>query len=228
MNYLDFIKPLYKIEAFQGCTEEEITAMKSRFGAIPKAVEDFYRAAAKTDALHHVQDTWILPEHYGKWSWLSKTGALILLSENQGVCFAGILPEDLDKPDPPVYVTYDHETFQTWELCAPSATEFFAAALGYEAAFTFEYEPQAFYWYTQPEVERVEAGLEKLPWELLDWCSEMHITLYQNASDNLLALMSFEGGEGEKGCEPQALYGAASEEGYQKLLTVVDGLGEEV
>ena len=35
--------------------------------------------------------------------------SLILLLENQSVCFAGILREDLEKPDPPVYVSYERD-----------------------------------------------------------------------------------------------------------------------
>ena len=194
MDYRSWIKPLYNLDAFQGCGEEEIEAMKARFGALPQVVEDFYRTAAKTEAFHHVQDNWVLPEHYKRWTWLEKTDALILLLENQSVCFAGILREDLEKPDPPVYVSYERDEKDwslwakepgDWDLCAPSTSSFLAAALAYEAAFTFD--------------------------------------LYQNAPDNLLALMSFQG-EGE----PQALYGAVTQESYQKLLAVLEGMGEPV
>ena len=99
MDYRSWIKPLYNLDAFQGCGEEEIEVMKARFGALPQVVEDFYRTAAKTKAFHYVQDSWVLPEHYKRWTWLEKTDALILLLENQSVCFAGILREDLEKPE---------------------------------------------------------------------------------------------------------------------------------
>lgn len=233
MDYLSRIKPLYGIDTLRGCGEPEIEAMRGRFGVLPQAVEEFYRAAAKTEAFHHVQDSWVLPEQYEKWTWLEKTDALILLVENQGVCFAGILREDLERPDPPVYVSYgrrDQGSWQLWakdagdwDLCAGSTTEFFAAALAYEAAFTFPWEPQEFYWYTQEEKAVLSSGLTKLPFALKNWCSEMEITLYQNAPDNLLALMSFRGEE-----EPQALYGAVTEESYRKLLEVVGKMGEPV
>lgn len=232
MDYLQTILPLYGSPAPAGCAEEEISAMRRRFGAVPRAVEEFYRAAAKTDAFHHVQDSWVLPEHYEKWPWLGKTDALILLVENQGVCFAGILGEDLEKPDPPVYVSYSRDEKDwnlrakdsgDWALCAGSAAEFFAAALAYEAAFTMEFEPGAFYWYTPAEKEIIRSRLTELPFRLRNWCSEMEITLYQNAPDNLLALMSFRGEE-----EPQALYGAVTAESYRRLLAVVGKMGEEV
>ena len=51
----------------------------------------------------------------------------------------------------------------------------------------------------------------------------MENTLYQNAPDNLLALMSFQGED-----DSQTLYGAVTEQSYQKLLSVVGNLGEEI
>ncbi len=224
MQYLETILPLYGSPAPEGCPEEEITALRTRFGTLPAAVETFYRAAAKTKQFQQGQDTWVLPEHYKQWAWLEETDALILLNENQGVCQAGVKKEDLSLPDPPVYVTY--RDFTEWRLCAPTVTEFLAAALAYEAAFTHvaPCSPEEFYWFTPEEVKKVKARLTRLPFSLLDWCSEMEITLYQNAPDNLLVLMDFGAEDGE----PQALYGAASEPGYQKLLTVVGGLGEPI
>jgi len=229
MNCLERIKPLYGVTDVTGCPEAEITAMKSRFGALPEVIEDFYQTAAKTEAFHFVQDNWILPEHYEKWAWLKETDALLLMSENQGVCFAGIRKEDLAKPDPPVYVTYE-EDFSGWSLCAKSASEFLAAALTYEAVFSFAHLPEEMYWYTPEEAEKVRAGLTKLPFELLNWCSETHITLYQNAPDNLLVLLGWDDEEDEtgEGGEYQALYGAVTEESYQRLIAVLGGLGEPV
>lgn len=220
MEYRDIIKPLYGIDAFRGCGEEETAVIRDRFGTIPAAVEDFYRIAG-TEVFRSGQDDWMLPEQYRKWTWLEDIDALVLLNENQGVCQACIRREDLSKADPPVYVTYDDG--KTWSLCAPSATEFFAAALAYEAAFTFRYEPEAFFWYTPEEKEEIASRLDKLPFSLLNWCSEMEITFYQNAPDNLLVLMSFRGED-----ESQALYGAVTGESYERLLAVVGEKGEEV
>ena len=225
MRYLETILPLYGSPEPVGCSQEEIAAMKARFGALPAAVEDFYRTAAKTPCFQWGQDDWILPEHYQKWTWLARTDALILLNENQGVCQAGVLKKDLSLPDPPVYVTYKRD-FSEWKPRAPTVSEFLAAALAYEAAFTHvaPCSPEEFYWFTPSEVAKVKAELTRLPFSLLDWCSEMEITLYQNAPDNLLVLMDFGAEDGE----PQALYGAATQEGYQKLLAVAGGLGEAI
>ena len=218
MNYLDFIKPLYKIEAFQGCTEEEITAMKSRFGAIPKAVEDFYRTAAKTPCFQWGQDDWILPEHYQKWTWLERTGALILLNENQGVCQAGVLKKDLSLPDPPVYEFVNDEA---QEQISPSVSQFLEAALLYESVWQLDYAPEEFYWLTDEELATVQAKLTKRSAVLRNWM-EMEITFYSNRPDNLVVVMDLDGGE------YQAIYGAFTQESYAALLEVMEGLGEPI
>lgn len=225
MDLLKTILPLYGNPTPSGCTPEEIDILKQRFGTIPQVVEDFYRLAAKTHPFHTAQDTWILPENYKTWPWLQKIDALVLLVENQGVCLAAIRREDLTHPDPPVYVSYwKNQNFSTdWQPCANTTTEFFSAALAYQAAFTFPFDPETFYWYTPEEKNLIQANLTPLPFYLKNWCSEMEITLYQNAPDNLLALMSFQGED-----DSQTLYGAVTEQSYQKLLSVVGNLGEEI
>ena len=52
-------------------------------------------------------------------------------------------------PDPPVYVTEDDKN---WTLCAPTTSEFLSAALAYECVFTFECNPEEFYWLTEEEL----------------------------------------------------------------------------
>lgn len=109
-------------------------------------LEDYYRTAVNTEAFHCVQDSWILPKHFPKWSWLTESDCLTLLNENQGVCHAGIKRKDLSLPDPPVYTTDDDKN---WVLCSQTTSEFLTAALAYEAVFSFEYCPEEFYWITE-------------------------------------------------------------------------------
>lgn len=216
--FWEMFLPIYGVETLQGYTESDIAMLKGLFGALPQVLEDYYRAAGRTGAFHYVQDAWMLPEHFGKWEWLRESGYMILLNENQGVCRAGIRREDLHLPDPPVYTTQDDEN---WILAAPALSEFLPAALAYEAAFAFAYCPEAFYCLTQEEMDVVRAKLTKLPFEISEWLHGMKITLYQNAPDNMVAVMDCCG-------DLQMLYGAASEAGYQKLLEVLKGLGEEM
>lgn len=192
--------------------------MKQMFGEIPSVLEAFYRIAAKTDALHHVQDCWMLPEHFEEYNWLKDSDCLILLNENQGVCQAGIRREDLSQSDPPVYVQTDDND---WVICAPSTSEFLLAALGFEASFSMEFCPEAFYWITAEELSIIQAKMQKLPYEIHNWLYDMKVSLYANAADNIVTVM-------DSGGELQVLYGANSGDSYAKLMTVMDGLGEEM
>ena len=117
--FWEMFKPLYAVYTLEGYTENEIAYLKELFGALPRVLEDYYRAAGRTKAFHCVQDTWMLPEHFQKWEWLREPDYLILLNENQGVCQAGIRREDLMLPDPPVYVTEDDKN---WVLCGMRIT----------------------------------------------------------------------------------------------------------
>ncbi len=78
------------------------------------------------------------------------------------------------------------------------------------------------YWITEKEFELLESRLEKYPFRMENWISGMAVTLYHNAPDNLVAVMEMEDGE------RQMLYGAVSEESYEKLLDAVAEIGEPV
>lgn len=217
-SFWEMLSPIYGVETFKGYTEDDIAMLKEMFGALPQVLEDYYRAAGRTKAFHCGQDDWMLPEHFKKWEWLREAECMILLNENQGVCCAGIRREDLHLQDPPVYTARDDKN---WVLAAPALSEFLPAALAYEAVFGFAYCPEAFYCLTKEEMGVVRANLTKLPFEISGWLDGMKITLYQNAPDNMAAVMDCCG-------DLQILYGAASPAGYEKLLEVLGGLGEEM
>lgn len=218
MDFWENLRQLYAVEELQGYTETEIASVRAYFGTLPQAVEEFWRRAGRTEALHHVQDMWMKPEDFQRWDWLRNSDCLILLNENQGCCQAGIRRSDLDKADPPVYVTKDD---QSWELCADTTSEFLQAALAYEAVFTYSFGPEDFVlWLTEEELETVQAGLEKKPFELNSWMMDANMSFYSNAPDNMVVIMDCGGGE------LQTIYGAASGESYKKLMEVMEGLGE--
>lgn len=59
--FWEMFKPLYAVYTLEGYTENEIAYLKELFGALPRVLEDYYRAAGRTKAFHCVQDTWMLP-----------------------------------------------------------------------------------------------------------------------------------------------------------------------
>ena len=212
------IKNLYGVDLLNGCTEDEIDLVKQIFGNLPAVVEIFYRTVAKTECIHKIQDMWILPEHFTKWTWLDDPNCLIIMNENQGVCQAGIRREDLKMDDPPVYVKTDDNN---WVLCAKTTSEFIMAMLGYQASFAMKYSFEDFLWINEEELEHIQRELDKLPFEVHNWIYDISVSLYSNSPDNIVAIT-------DCGGDLHILYGASSKEGYEKLMLVMKGIGQVV
>lgn len=215
MNILDMIKQLYAAELTEGYAKEDIEKVKEFFGALPKVLEDFWSEAGSTRQLHEGQDQWIRPQDFQTEEWLKNSEYLILLNENQGCCQAGIRRADLAEADPPVYVTMDR---QNWTVCAGSVSEFLQSVLSYEAVFAFSYQADDFVrWLTEDELKVIQSKLEKKKYELHGWI-EMDMSFYSNCYDHMVVVMD---------CgDLEVIYGAASEKAYEKLMEVMEGIGE--
>ena len=218
MELRELIRDLYGVERFQGCTEEEISAVRDIFGDIPAAVENFYRTAGRNQEITRHDDMWFFPEHFQRWKHLSQSDHFPLLCENQGVCRAEIRREDLSLPDPPVYTQMEDDG--PWLLSAPAASEFLEAALTYEAIWQLKYSVKEYHWLTGGELAVVQAKLNKRPCALKNWM-DLEITFYSSRPDNLVVVMDADD-------HYEALYGGVTEESYAALLKVMEGLGEPV
>ena len=218
MELREIVRTLYGVERPQGCTEEEIAAVRERFGVLPAVVEEFWRGFGRTRELGQCQDDWMFPEQYAKWKWLEEYDSLVLLNENQGCCRACVRREDLTLPDPPVYTRMEED--DPWLLSAPTTSAFLQAALLYESVWRLEYAPDEFYWLTDEELALVQSKLTRHPAVLRNWM-EMEITCYHNRPDNLLAIL-------DVGGQYQTLYGGATEASCAALLEVMEGLGEAI
>ena len=216
MNLAGLLHALYGIDQPQGCTDEEITAMKGIFGEIPAVLEDFYRTLGHTKELKVNQDDWTFPEDFQKWKHLTQSDHLLLLCENQGVCRAEIRREDLSLPDPPVYTQMGDE--DPWLLSAPTTSEFLEAALTYEAIWQLNYSAEEYYWLTGEELAIIQSKLTKHTAILKNWM-DLEITFYSSRPDNLVVVM-------DAGDHYEVLYGGTTRESYADLLNVMKGLGE--
>lgn len=215
MDYEEMIKQLYQVEKLQGYNENEIAYVKDYFGALPEVLENFWRKAGATKELHHGQDFWVKPSDFQKRDWLKDRDHLILMTENQNCCRAGIRKDDLTEKDPPVYVTIDDDD---WALCAGSVSEFLQGMSAYQAIFTFDYCAEDFVlWIEEEEQEIIQSNLGKKPFTLHNW-QHMDMSFYSNEPDNMVVIMD---------CgDLEVIYGAASKESYDKLMEVMEGLGE--
>ena len=219
MNVYELIKNLYGVDELAGYSDEDIAFLKEMFGDLPKVLEDYYRKAGRTEALKHLQDEWMLPEHYKNHNWLKEEKDFyILMNENQGVFQLGIRREDMSKSNPPVYYIDGKNIIKYCD----TLSEFLICQSAYQSVFTFEYSPEEFYSITEDELKIVEQGLNKYPFELKNDEQDypFNISFYYNANDNLYVVMNY----GED--DIQVLYGAVSEESYNKLEEIVGDLGE--
>ena len=218
MNLCELVRDLYGVDRPQGCTEEEIAAVRERFGALPAVVEEFWRTFGHTKRLNQCQDDWVFPAYYSKWKWLEEYDDLILLNENQSVFQACVRREDLSLPDPPVYLLEENSPQL---LSAPSVSEFLEAALLYEAVFQLEYSPEEFFEFTEADLEVVHSRLTRRPALQKNWFVT-ETAFYSNRPDNLVVIMDMGGGD------YQAIYGGATQESYAALMEVMEGLGEPI
>ncbi len=219
MNVYELIKNLYGIDELAGYSDEDIAFLKERFGNLPEVLEDYYRKAGMTEALRHLQDEWILPEHYKNHNWLKEEKDFyILMNENQGVFQLGIRREDMNESNPPVYYI-DGESIIKY---CDTLSEFLFCQSAYQSVFTFEYSPEEFYSITEDELKTVEQSLNKYPFELKNDEQDypFNMSFYYNASDNLYVVMKYNEDD------MQVLYGAVSEESYNKLEETVGDFGE--
>ncbi len=215
-NLWERVQALYGVRSFTGCPDAQIERLREKFGALPQMVEEFYRTAAASEAFRHGQDRWVMPKEYEEKNYLKESEHLVLLIENQGVCSAGVLKQDLHEPDPPVYVTMDDKN---WTLCADSVSDFLLAALCYECVFDLPYTTEdCFYEITPKEYSLIKRKLTPLPARIQDWLN-FDILLYQNAPDNIVVVLDCDD-------DLQMLYGAATKESFQRLMEVLDGVGE--
>ena len=218
MELRELVRDLYGIDRPQGCTDEEIAAMKEIFGALPAVLEEFYRTLGHTREIKADQDDWSFPADFRRWEHLRQSDHLLLLCENQGVCRAEIRRDDLSQPDPPVYTQMEDD--DPWLLSAPTTSEFLEAALTYEAIWQLKYSAEEYYWLNGEELAVIQARLEKRPCVLKNWM-DLEITFYSSRPDNLVVVM-------DAGDHYEVLYGGATQESYAALLEVMDGLGEPI
>ena len=213
----EILKNLYGITD-KSLDEKEFAFLENKFGTIPGKLREFYSISGCSGKIQNGQDDWITPVHYKNWKWLNDEENLFVLHENQGVCHAVILKEDLGKDDPPVYIVDDN--LENPLLCAAGTEEFIKAALVYEAVFQFDYSSESFYYISDDEFEILKEKLDFMPYHLENWLFT-DVMLFRYLSDGAAFVMGSEDNY-------QMCFGAASKETFDKLSSVLDSIGEEM
>lgn len=212
----DEILQLFCVDEPEGCSLAELEKVKRVIGEIPEVLEQFYLKCGKTDDLIYNQDNLILPDAYPT---LINSEYIIFFNENQGVCQAGIKKSDAKISDPPVYVSMDGKE---WLKSADKLSDFLVAMYGYQASICLEYSPEEFYWITKEEKDKIEQIFGKRKEKLEMWMN-FSVTLYGDNCHGRIALMHQEGED-----DIQMNYAANTEEEYERMAKLLEGIGEPI
>ena len=212
----DEILQLFCVDEPEGCSLEELERVKRVVGEIPEVLKRFYLKCGRTNNLIYNQDYLVLPDAY---STFINSEYIIFFNENQGVCQAGIKKSDAQISDPPVYVSMDGKE---WLKSADKLSDFLVAMYGYQASICLEYCPEEFYWITKEEKDTIEQLFRKRKEKLEMWMG-FSVTLYGDNCHGRIALMHQEGED-----DIQMNYAANTEEEYERMAKLLEGIGEPI
>ena len=207
------ITELFQVETPTGYTKEEIETAKTAVGGLPSELEKFFLYCGKSPELQHLQDDLVFP---GTISALLDPDHIIIFNENQGVCQAAVRKSEITQDDPPVYTSVDDGE---WKLSSPHVSEFLAAMYDYQASICLDFSPEEFYFVTPEEKAKIESLFPRLG-IFNGWLYSWTVTVYGEGSIRI-ALM-----EDEEGEDIQMNFAANNQEDFDKVMSMLDGIGE--
>ena len=213
MSKYDKILQLFKVENPVGYTVEQIEKAKTVVGGLPLELEKFYLLCGASRELHYLQDELILPDRFDDFA---ASDYIIFFNENQSVCQAGVKKSDAALDDPPVYTSVDDGE---WKLSSPHVSEFLTVMFDYQASICLEFNPEEFFFITAEEKAKVEKLFPKLG-EFDNWLYDWNITVY-GENGGRIALM-------ENGGDIQMNIAANNEHEYERIMSLLDGVGEPI
>ncbi|WP_295154677.1 hypothetical protein [uncultured Ruminococcus sp.] len=196
------LRELFDLTEPMGWSGEVISLLKAEYGSLPAALEDYYRLCAGCDALASDQSgDYLMPAE--KVGMCREDGYYVFFSENQSVSFWGIKLTDMDKPDPPVYETYDGGE---WLLTGESLWRFLVSQ-GYLCAVTsgLEYAVEDYLEADEEQADDIRRSFEHI--EYADSGIYQGAQFYRINEDSYLALMPDE-------CGSLVMFASKSEEGF--------------
>lgn len=203
------LRELFDITEPLGWNEKTISSLKSEYGSLPAALEDYYRQCAGCDVLasNPAGDYLMSAEKVGMYK---EQGYYVFFSENQSVSFWGIKFEDMDKPDPPVYESYDHGE---WFLTGDSLSKFLISE-GYLCAVTsgLEYATEDYLEADEEQTEIIRSKFEHI--ERADSGIYQGAEFYRINEDSYMALLPDSSGS-------LVIFASKSEEGFDEAEKAV-------
>jgi len=156
MNYdYETIRELFGLNEPDGLPEEQIEIIRKHFGAIPKALENYYRLCGGCANMNASQDFLLTPDRrYGYYllEAFNYPGYCVFYVENQCVSEWAVKTSDLHQENPPVYATNDGG--QTWYPVCEHVSLFLTAQGYLQASFSLPYSSEDFFDMTKEQTAK--------------------------------------------------------------------------
>ena len=188
MNY-DYqkIRDLFNLSVPNSLPEKQITEIKDYFGAIPKALEDYYRLCGGCKEMNSAQDFLLTPD--GIYSYKLKTwnysDYCVFYVENQCCVEWAIKKSDLNMENPPVYETYD--SGETWNKICDSVSQYLISHAYLQSVFSFEYASEDFFEADMKQVDEISKKFYHIDADSLIYNG---VRFFQSYPDTIIAVMN--------------------------------------
>ncbi len=220
MNYAyQNIRELFHLTEPSPLPEHQIEQIREHFGAIPKALEDYYRLCGGCAEMNSTQDSLLTPD--GKYHGMRKKTKnfmqnwnypdyCVFYVENQCASEWAFKKSDRNEENPPVYETYD--SGETWKKTADSVSQFLTSEAYMQAVFSKEYTTEEFYPIT-PEQIQLLAG--KFP--RADAGSDLYlgVQFFQPYPDTVIMILY------NDETYSDLLYSSDSEEHFEEIDSII-------
>lgn len=180
MADFSMIKKLFRISEKNGFSEECVNSAIAKFNGLPKVLVNYYLELGKVFSLNNSQDRLFSPDEIGE------TGDYIeFYMENQYVCRWCIAKKDLNKEDPPVFITSDGELF---EKESDSLSDFLCTMAHLQGMFGLDYSSEDILDIEEESANIIRSKFKKK--DVLPFKTWMEVEFYGNNDDEVIALIS--------------------------------------
>lgn len=212
MTDFSTIKKLFHITEPNGFSNDEVQIVKNAFGNLPEVFVDYYTELGKIFKLNQSQDSLVTADRLINYA---TDKYVIFYTENQRACVWGIHKDDLSKPNPPVYMSYDEEE---WNLETETLSDFFTAMAFLQAGFALDFTSEGFYELDDKEINFIIDNFKNKGYSLTQWLCG--INFYGNYDDDVIVVESTN--------TNQIFYSANSKEHFDEMDKVLSKLGTEL
>ncbi len=209
MTDFSTIKKLFHITESNGFSNDEMQIVKNAFGNLPEVFVDYYTELGKIFKLNQSQDSLVTADRLINYA---TDEYLIFYTENQRACVWGIHKDDLSKPNPPVYMSYDEKE---WNLETETLSDFFTAMAFLQAGFALDFTSEGFYELESFELDFISQNFANKGVSFIQWLEG--IKFYGNYDDDVIVVMSHN----------QMFYASNTESHFLEMDKVLSKLGVE-